>query len=52
MRPEVRIPSVKGSLKAFRVDFNCHYYYLGDKERAAEWIQQQAQYYLRHKEGD
>jgi ERCC4-type nuclease len=50
MRPEVRIPSVKGSLKAFRADFNCHYYFLGDKERCAEFIQECAEYYTRHKD--
>ena len=52
MRPEVRIPSVKGSLKAFRADFNCHYYFLRNKEDAAGWIQEQAMYYLRNKGGE
>jgi len=49
MRPECRVPSVFGSLKAFRVDFNCHFYFLDDKNNAADWIQEQADYYVRHK---
>ena len=49
MRPEVREMSVKGSIKAFRADFNCHYYFLGDKKKTAEFIEEQAKYYTRHK---
>ena len=49
MCPETRAKGVIGSLKAFRVDFNCHFYFLGSRERAAEWIAEQAKYYLRHK---
>ena len=47
MRPEIRIPSVIGSLKAFRTDFNCHYYFLGDKVGCATWIEEQARYFVR-----
>ena len=49
MRPEVRELSVTGSLRAFRADFNCHYYFLGDKKKAAEFIEEQVKYYMRHK---
>jgi hypothetical protein len=48
-RPECRVPGVIGSLRAFRADFNCHYYYLGDKQKAAAWIAEQASAFTRHK---
>jgi ERCC4-type nuclease len=48
MRPEVRHLSVLGSLKSFRADFNCHFYFLGDRERTSAWIEEQARYFLRH----
>lgn len=50
MRPEVRKLSVMGSLKAFRVDYNAHFYFLGDKTGCASWIQEQAGYFMRHKD--
>lgn len=49
MRPEVRALSVMGSLRAFRVDFNAHFYFLGTREKVAEWIVEQAKYFVRHK---
>jgi hypothetical protein len=49
MRPEVRALGVKGSLNAFRVDYNAHYYFLGDKTGAATWIQEQSAYFMRDK---
>ena len=49
MSPETRAKGVIGSLKAFRVDYNCHHYFLGTREHAAEWIAEQAKYYMRHK---
>jgi len=49
VNPSTRAKGVIGSLKAFRVDFNCHHYWIGSRERAAKWIVEQAKYFLRHK---
>jgi len=51
--PIARFNGVIGSLKGLRVDYNCHFYFKGTKELAAEWIVEQAEYFLRHqgKEG-
>lgn len=49
VRPEVRALSVKASIKAFRVDYNCHYYYMGDKKKAAEWVVEQGKWYMRNR---
>ena len=49
MRPEVRAKSVFGTLKALRADFNCHYYFFGNKQLASEWVEEQCEYFMRHK---
>ena len=49
MRPEVRAKSVEGTLRAWRVDFNAHYYFCQTREGATEWIEQQFEYFMRHK---
>lgn len=49
MRPDVRAKSVMGTLRALRADFNAHYYFLGDKTTAAEWIEGCMEYFMRHK---
>ena len=46
--PIARFNGVIGSLKGLRVDYNCHFYFEGTKEWAAEWIVDQATYFLRH----
>ena len=46
--PIARFNGVIGSLKGLRVDYNCHFYFKGTKELAAEWIVEQAEYFLRH----
>ena len=48
MLPQVRWTSVIGSLKAFRADYNCHFYFLGTRVLTAEWILEQAKYFIRH----
>lgn len=52
MSPETRAKAVMGSLRAFRVDYNCHFYFLGSRERAASWIVKQCEYFMRHKSED
>jgi len=46
--PDVRWKGVIGSLKAFRADYNCHFYFLGTRVLTAEWILEQAKYFIRH----
>jgi ERCC4-type nuclease len=50
MRPDVRAKSVIGTLMAWRVDYNVHHYFLGDKVTAAQWIENQMEYFMRHKQ--
>ena len=49
LRPEVRHLSVMGSLRSFRCDFNAHWYFLKSEAKVAEWIEEQFEYFMRHK---
>jgi hypothetical protein len=49
MCPETRAKGVEGSLKAFRADFNCHFYFMGSRENAAAFILDNATRFMRHK---
>lgn len=46
--PTTRAKGVIGSLNSFRVDYNAHFYFLGDKKNAAVWIEEQAAYFVRN----
>jgi hypothetical protein len=46
--PEVRFKGVIGSLKALRADYNAHFYFFGSRLLAADWILEQAKYYVRN----